>query len=105
MKNITKRHGIKTLLANRVSTLFINGKPAIIDVLRKSINPPSWLVVFVVVPFIKISVFSKDLITFTISFISLFVRVIPEPVIDEIPFLIFLPIKLSPVSRKILLFF
>ena len=41
MKNITKRHGIKTLLANRVSTLFINGKPAIIDVLRKSINPPS----------------------------------------------------------------
>ena len=45
--------------------------------------------------------FSKDLITFIISFISLFGRVIPEPEIDEIPLLIFLPSKLSPVSTRI----
>ena len=34
----------------------------------------------------------------------MFVRVIPEPVIDEIPFLIFLPIILSPTSTRISLF-
>ena len=34
----------------------------------------------------------------------MFVRVIPKPVIDEIPFLIFLPIILSPASTKISLF-
>ena len=33
---------------------------------------------FLVVPFNEISLFSKDLITFIISFISLFIRVIPE---------------------------
>ena len=49
-------------------------------------NFPFWLVIFLVVPFNEISLFSKDLITFIISFISLFVRVIPEPVIDEIHF-------------------
>ena len=60
-------------------------------------NPPSWLVIFVVAPFNKIPVFFKDLITFTISFISLFVRLIPEPVtLLEL----FLPIILSPVSTK-----
>ena len=42
--------------------------------------------------------------TFIISFISLFVRVIPEPVIDENLFLIFLLIKLSPSSTKVNLF-
>ena len=31
---------------------------------------------------------------------SLFARVIPDPVIDEIPFLIFLRIILSPVSTR-----
>ena len=41
-----------------------------------------------VVPFDKMFLFSKDLITFIISFISLFGRVIPEPEIDEIPLLI-----------------
>ena len=45
--------------------------------------------------------FSKDLITFIISFISLFVGVTPKPLIDEIPFLIFLPIILSPTSARI----
>ena len=69
-----------------VSTLFINSKPAVINSLRKSKNPPSLLVFFVVVPFTKIRLFSKDLIIFKVSFISLFVRVIPETVIDEIHF-------------------
>ena len=68
-------------------TLFINTKPAIINVLRELRNLPSSPVVFVVVLFNKISPFSKDLITLMISFmISLFIRVIGEPVIDEIPF-------------------
>ena len=31
------------------------------------------------VPFNKISMFSKDLITFAISFISMFINLIPEP--------------------------
>ena len=73
-------NGSKTFLANGISTLFINGKPAVINVLRKFNNPLSLLVIFVVIPFNKIPLFSKDLITFIISFISLFVRVIPEPV-------------------------
>ena len=51
-------------------------------------------------PFNKFPLFTKDLITFTISFISLFVRVIHKPVINEIPFLIFLTINLSPASTK-----
>ena len=70
----------KTLLANGVSTFFINDKLAVINGLRKFKNPPSWLVIFLVVSFNKIPLFSKDLITFIISFISLLVRVIPEPV-------------------------
>ena len=85
-------NGIKTLLAGRVSTFFINGQPAVTNGLRKLTNPPSWLLISPVVHFNKIPLFSKDLITF-ISFISFFVKVIPEPVIDEIPFLTFLPIK------------
>ena len=77
--------GIKTRLANGVSAFFIYGKPAVINGLRKLRNTTSSLVIFAVVPFNKIPLFSKDLITF-ISFISLFVRVISEPIIDEIPF-------------------
>ena len=69
-------------LARVVSTVFINDKPAVINGLRKFKNLPSWIVIFLVVPFNKIPLFSKDLITFTISFISLFVRVIPEPLLD-----------------------
>ena len=46
-----------------------------------------------VVPFNKIPLFTKDLITFTILFISLFVRAMHEPVINKIPFLIFLTIN------------
>ena len=48
-------NGIKTLLANGVSTFFNNG-------LRKLRNPPSWLVIFLAVPFKKVFLFSKDLI-------------------------------------------
>ena len=72
-------NGIKTLLANGVSTFFVNGKPAVINDLRKFRNPPSWLVIFLAVPFNEVSLFSKDLTTFIISFISLSVRVIPDP--------------------------
>ena len=70
----------KTFLATDVSMPFINAKPAVINGLRKLANP-SWLVIFLVVPFNKISLFSKGLIAFMISFISVFVRIIPEPVI------------------------
>ena len=42
-----------------------------------------------VVPFNKIPLFTKDLITFIILFISLFVRAIHEPVINKILYLIF----------------
>ena len=52
-------NSIKTVLANRVSALFINGKPAVIYVIRKLRNPTSWLVLFVVVPFNKIPLFFK----------------------------------------------
>ena len=63
----------KTLSARSVRTFLINGKFK---------NPPSCLVLFVVVYFTKIFLFSKDLITFIISFISLLVKVIPKPLID-----------------------
>ena len=49
-------------------------------------------------------VFYKELITFIIYFISLFARVIPEPVFHEIHFLIVLPIIWSPLSTSRLLF-
>ena len=39
-------NGNKTLLANGVSTLFVDGKPAAINGLKKLWNPPSWLVFF-----------------------------------------------------------
>ena len=42
-------------------------------------SPPFWLLIFLVVPFNKIPVFSKELVTFIISFASMFVSVIPEP--------------------------
>ena len=50
-------NGDKTLLARGVSTFFTNGKPVVINGLRKLKNPPSWLVTFVVVPLNKIPVF------------------------------------------------
>ena len=42
-------------------------------------NHPSWLVIFVVAPFNKIPLFSENLITFIMPFMSLFVSVISEP--------------------------
>ena len=72
-------NGTKTLLANGVSTFFINGKPAVINGLRKLKNPPSWLVIGLVARFNKILLLSTDLITFIIPFTSFFVSVIPEP--------------------------
>ena len=44
------------------------------------------------------------LITFITSFISLFVSIIPEPILDESPFTNFLPIILSFVSTTRLSF-
>ena len=64
----------KTFLTNGV----ITGKPAVINGLRKLKNLPSWLVIFLVVPFYETPLFSKDSILFIISFISLFVRVFSE---------------------------
>ena len=72
-----------------MSTLFINGKQVVIDGLRKFKNRPSWLVIFLVVPYDKIPLFSKEFVTFITSFTSLLVRAIPEPVIDEISFIFF----------------
>ena len=59
-------------------------------------NPPSWLTIFRIVPFSQIRLFPKELITFIISFISSFVQVIPEPVIDERLFLIFITNSIKP---------
>ena len=61
-------NGINTLLANGKSTFFINEKATDINDLRKLRNPS----------FNKIPLFTEDLITFAISFISLFVSVISE---------------------------
>ena len=51
-------NGNKTFLPNGVSTLLINGEPAVINDLRKLENPPSWLVIFLVVSFNKVPLFS-----------------------------------------------
>ena len=51
-------NGIKKLLANRVNRIFIKGKPAVFNGLWKLRNLPSWLVIFLVVPFNRIPVFS-----------------------------------------------
>ena len=59
-----------SLMVNRWS--LING-------LRKLRNPSSGLLIIVVIRFDKIPVWSKDLITFIISFISLLVSVFLEP--------------------------
>ena len=73
-------NSIKMLLINCVSTFFINGKPAGIIGLRKLRNPTFWLKLFLVINFNKVSLFSKVLIIFVISFVSLFAKVIPKPV-------------------------
>ena len=79
--------GTKMLLSDEVTTFLINGKPTCINGLRKSRNPPSWIIIFLVVSFNKILLFSKHAITFMTSFTSLFVSVSLEPLSFEIPFL------------------
>ena len=54
-----------------MSTFFINGKPTDFDGLRKLRNPPSSIIILLIVPIKKIPLFSEDLITFIIYFISL----------------------------------
>ena len=89
------------LSANGVSTLFINGKPAVINDLRKLRNPPSWIVIFLVVPFNKTPLFSEYLITFMITLISSFISVIPEP-LNTVEYLrsILLVTILYPASKR-----
>ena len=62
-------NGIKMLLDNGVKTLFVNGKPTDIDGLRKLKNLHFWLLIFLVVPFNKIFLFSKNQINFIVSLI------------------------------------
>ena len=76
-------NGTKTFLPNGVSTFFNNGKEDVIHSLRKLRNPPSSLVTVLVVPFNEIPQFSEDLIPFMISFISLFVDIISEPLNND----------------------
>ena len=76
--------------------LFDNGKPAVINGLRKRKNPCSWLVIFLT--------FLLNKRYILISLILLFVTVIPKTVIHEIPLVIFLPIILNPTSTIISLF-
>ena len=85
-------------------TLSIYYKPTIIDGKRKFKNRLYWLAIFLVISFNEIPLLSKDLITFIISFISWTVRVIPQLVTNQIPFLIFLSIMLIPASTSISLF-
>ena len=59
-----------------MGTCFINGKPVDINGLTKLTSN------FLVVPFNKIPLFSKYVITFTMSFVSLFVAVIHDPLLD-----------------------
>ena len=84
-------NGTKMLLAYSVRTFFINGKLAVINGLRKLRNSHFWLITFLIVSFNKYRLFSKDLITFMIPFISLHVSVIP--IIADITFL---PSALNP---------
>ena len=51
--------GIKTLLAKGVSKFFINGKSTEFNGVRKLRNPPTWFVIFLIVPFDNIPLFSK----------------------------------------------
>ena len=75
-------NGFKTFIANGASTFFVIGKPTLINGGRKlPSNPLFRHVIFPLIPFNKISLFSKDLITFIIFFISLFVSVIPKNII------------------------
>ena len=84
-----------------MSIFLINGRLAVINGSRKMRNPPSWQVIFIAVPFKKMPLFSKDLITFITLFhnISLFVSVSTEPSKNPGGGLLLL-IKLHPASKR-----
>ena len=84
-----------------MNSFFINKKSAVISCFRKLEFSLSWLVVFLVVSFYKLPLFPEDLITFIISFISLLVKVIPEPACFAISPLNFYLIVSTVVSEKV----
>ena len=92
---------METLLANGVSKLSIYYKANINDCIGEFQNRPYWIAFFLVVSFNEIPLFSKDLITFTVSFNSWFLTVVRDAIGDKIPFLIFLPVMLVPGSTGI----
>ena len=67
-----------------MSRFFINGKPADSNGLKKMRNPHSAQVIFLVGPLDKIPLFSKNIISFIISFFLLLLRISPEPLIKKI---------------------
>ena len=71
--------GTETNLVKSVSTGFIKSKPVFTKEPRKLSNLPFWRVIFLVVPFNKITIFSEEIITFIIYFVSLFTD-IPESI-------------------------
>ena len=60
---------------------FVYGKLVVIIGLSKLRNPPFCRIIFLLVPFNKIPLFSTNLIHLAISFMSLFVSIIPEPIL------------------------
>ena len=79
ISNAANPKGSKTLLGSGISIYYVNGKPVLMNGPRKLRNP-IFDCFFLKVPFNKISLFSKDLIYFTLYFMSLFVSNIHEPV-------------------------
>ena len=102
---IVNPNRIKILSTNVACTFFINGNLPDTIGLRQLRNPTFWLLISLVVTFNKIPLFSKDLITFITSFISLLTSVSPEPLKFGNLFKFFLSIMLghlcptkSPIS-------
>ena len=56
---VVNPNGTKTLLANAVSTLFLNGKLVLINGHRKLSNSPSWLLIFPAFPLDKKYLYSR----------------------------------------------
>ena len=90
------------LLAKRVSTFLINGKS--INGLKKLRNPPFWPELFIVAPFKEIRLFSKDLVTFAIPFISLFFFSVSQKTLNTVKDLrsSLLLARLYPASERAL---
>ena len=75
-------NAIKALLTKIVSTHFMNSKPTVINDLRKIKRPPFQQLIFWIVTFNKIPLFSQDLITIIISLLFHF-SVKVETLIDH----------------------